>query len=184
VKVVEDSIVTIVPLEGERSQMDDLQRVIEEAPTFINRVTGALPGPADAQSTYTILPEGKTYDDKFVFGVYRGGQMVGCVDLIRGFPNPTTAQFGLYLVSEKCRRQRIGSDAYALLEDFIRNWGTCDRIRIGIVRVNDEVIPFWTHLGFSPTGEVKPYKYGNVTSEAILYEKRLPNIGPYGRAHV
>ena len=173
---MEDGIVTIAPLEGERSQMEDLQRVIEEAPAFINRVTGALPGPADAQSTYSILPEGKTYDDKFVFGIYRGGQMVGCADLIRGYPNPMTAQLGLFLVSEKCRRQGIGRDAYGLVEHFIQGWGTYNRVRIGIVRVNEEVVPFWMRLGFSSTGEINPYRYGTVTSETMLYEKLLPNI--------
>ena len=167
--------IAIVALEGEPAQMQDLQSVIEEAPTFMQRVTGVPPGRSDAQSTYTILPEGKTYEDKFVFGIYRGTLMVGCADLIRGYPDPKTAQFGLFIVSEKCRRQGIGSRAYVLLEQAIRGWGTCDRIRIGVVRVNDEVVPFWTRLGFTPTGEVKPYRYGAVVSETALLEKLLPH---------
>lgn len=38
--------------------MAELQRVIEEAPAYAHLITGVPPGPADAQSTYTMLPEG------------------------------------------------------------------------------------------------------------------------------
>jgi len=168
-------VVTIRLLNGEPAEMHDLQRVLEEAPTYARRVTGVPPGRADAQSTYTALPEGKSYDDKFVFGIYRAGEMVGGADLIRGYPEFATALLGLLLVSEKHQRQGIGHNAYALIEQFIREWRTCDRVRIGVVRTNEAVLPFWAHLGFEPTGEVKPYRYGSVVSETVVLEKRLPN---------
>lgn len=164
-------VVTIRLLDGEPTEMRELQRVFEDAPAYAHRITGVSPGRADAQSTYTILPEGKSYDDKFVFGIYRAGEMVGCADLIRGYPNPETAVLGLLLVSEKHQRQGIGRRACALIEQFIRNWRTCDRVRIGVVRTNDAVLP--TRLGFEPTGEVKPYRYGSVVSETVVLEKRL-----------
>ncbi len=167
--------VTIRLLHGEPAEMRDLQRVLEEAPMYANRITGVPPGPADAQSTYTALPEGKSYDDKFVFGIYFAGEMVGCADLIRGYPDFATALLGLLLVSEKRQRQGIGYNAYALIEQFIRDWCTCDRVRIGVVRTNEAVRTFWTHLGFDPTGEVKPYRYGSVVSETVVLEKRLSN---------
>ena len=44
------------------------------------RVTGYPPRPSEALSTYTILPPGKTHVDKFVFGIYLGTIMVGCID--------------------------------------------------------------------------------------------------------
>ena len=83
--------VTLRELNGERAEMADLQRVIEAAPRYAQLVTGVPPGQADAQSTYSILPEGKSYDDKFVFGIYLDDRMIGCVDLIRGYPNTSTA---------------------------------------------------------------------------------------------
>jgi uncharacterized protein len=166
-------VVTIRLLQGEPAEMRDLQRVLEEAPTYANRITGVPPGRADAQSTYTVLPEGKSYDDKFVFGIYFAAEMVGCADLIRGYPDFATALLGLLLVSEKRQRQGIGNNAYALIEQFIRDWRTCDRVRIGVVRTNEAVLTFWAHLGFEPTGEAKPYRYGSVVSETVVLEKRL-----------
>src|SRR3954468_18143320 len=78
-------------LTGERAEMAALQRVLEDAPRYAERITGAPPGPADAQSTYTVLPEGKGHEDKFVYGIDAGGEMIGCADVIRGWPRPDTA---------------------------------------------------------------------------------------------
>jgi len=66
-------------------------------------------------------------------------------------------------------------ESLALLRRIIRSWRTCDRVRIGMVRTNEAVLPFWTHLGFKPTAEVKPYRYGSVVSETVVLEKRLAN---------
>src|SRR4051812_8831343 len=90
-----DHALVIRLLTGEPRQMEALQRVIEEAPAYAHRITGVPPGPADALSTYTALPTGKDYEDKFVFGIYVGGTMIGCADLIRGFPSANTAMLGL-----------------------------------------------------------------------------------------
>ena len=172
--------VTLGLLAGEAHEMRELQRVLEEAPTYAQRITGLPPGKADAQSTYSALPDGKSYDDKFVFGVFRGTDMVGCADLIRGYPRPATAMLGLVLVSERCRHQGIGRLAYGLLEQFVQDWDVCDRIRIGVVRTNEEVIPFWTRLGFAATGESRPYRYASVSSEIVVFEKSLPDA-PFAR---
>ncbi len=165
--------VTIRLLNGEPSEMRELQRVLEEAPTYAQRVTGLPVGSADAQSLYIDLPPGKTDEDKFVFGIFLGDEMVGCIDLVRAYPNPTTAHIGLLLISEKYHGQGIGRQAYDLAEQFIREWGTCDTIRLGVVRTNEEVISFWKKLGFEPTGEVKPFHYASVVSETIVFQKPL-----------
>ena len=160
-------------LSGEADEMADLQRVLESAPAFNERVTGGPAGPADAQSTFTILPEGKGYDDKFVFGLHVDGAYVGCIDCIRGWPTPDTALVGLLLVVEPHQRRGIGRAAYARLEERIRAWGTCTRVRIAVVETNDDVVPFWRRLGFVPTGEVKPYVYGSVRSRTVVFERAL-----------
>lgn len=164
-------------LTGERAEMQELQRVLEEAPTYSHRLTGGPPGRAEAQSLYTALPEGKSYDDKFVFGIYLGEAVIGCVDLIRGYPNAATAMLGLLLLSEKHQRRGAGRRAYALIEQFVQGWNGCDRVRIAVVRSNEDVLPFWTKLAFEPTGQVRPYRCGVVVSEHVALEKRLPKAG-------
>ena len=170
---MESGPVTLRLMEAEPSEMAELQRVFESAPKFAELVTGVPPGLADAQSTYSSLPEGKTYDDKFVFGIFLDSAMVGCADVIRGYPVPTTAMLGLLLIAEPFQRRGIGRSAYEQLEDRMRAWGTCDRVRIGVIETNAGVVPFWGKLGFERTGESKPYRYGSVVSECVILEKPL-----------
>ena len=170
---MEPEDVTLRLLQGEPAEMAALQRVIEGAPLYAELMTGVPPGPADVQSTFTILPEGKSYEDKFVFGVLLGGRMVGCADLVLGYPTADTAYLGLLLISERFQHRGIGQAAYHHLEAFVQGWGTCDRIRLAVVRVNEPVTSFWERLGFRPTGETKPYRYGPVISESILFERAL-----------
>ena len=160
-------------LRGDPAEMAVLQSVLESAPAYAERVTGAPPGAADAQNILTLLPEGKSYQDKFVFGIFRGVRVIGCIDLIRGYPRPNTTTLGLLLVAEQHQRAGCGRLAYAQLEQFIRAWGSCELIRLGVVMTNADVIGFWRKLGFSETGEMRPYRYGSVHSQIAIMEKSL-----------
>jgi ribosomal protein S18 acetylase RimI-like enzyme len=167
------SDVAIRLLTGDPAQMATLQHVLECAPKYAERVTGAPPGAADGQSTFTILPEGKSYEDNFVFGISFSNEMVGCIDLIRGYPRTNVSTLGLLLVAEEHQRAGIGRQAYALLEQFVRHWGSCEVIRLGVIMNNSEVSHFWRKLGFVETGETKPYRYGSISSQIIIMEKPL-----------
>jgi GNAT superfamily N-acetyltransferase len=165
--------IVIRRLEGGAAELRELQRVLEEAPEYARRVTGLPPGDTEAQSVLRALPEGKSYADKFVFAIDSDREMVGCADLIRGYPRPATAMLGLLLLSERQQRRGMGRRAYCLLEEIVRGWGSCERMRIGVVRANEQVMPFWTQLGFVPTGEVRPYRRAAVASEVLVLEKHL-----------
>jgi ribosomal protein S18 acetylase RimI-like enzyme len=163
--------VTVRELGGEPSEISALQGVLEATPDYAQRVTGYPPGSADAQSTFIALPDGKSYDDKFVYGIYLDDEMVGCADVIRGYPSEETTLIGLFLISERYQRQGIGKLAYSSLESIIRVWHGIKNIRIGVVLTNDIVLPFWKSLGFVETGEIKPYRYDKLESEALILEK-------------
>jgi RimJ/RimL family protein N-acetyltransferase len=160
-------------LDGTRDEMDALQRVLESAPGYAQLVTGAPPGPADAQSTYAALPDGKSYDDKFVFGVFVDAAMVGCIDIIRGYPDASTAHVGLLLIGEPWQGCGYGSAAVAALERVAGAWDGCARLRLGVLRSNDGAHRLWRRRGFVATGDVKSYRYGPVSSEIVLYAKAL-----------
>ena len=153
--------------------MDLLQQVLDGAPDYAELVTGSPPGAADALSVFTILPDGKGYDDKFVLGIFSGSAMVGCVDLIRGYPEPETAHIGLLLIAEPFQRRGLGAEAFAAVERLVTSWNGIERLRIGVLRSNTAAHRFWQRLGFRPSGEVKPYRYGYVRSETIVYTKGL-----------
>jgi ribosomal protein S18 acetylase RimI-like enzyme len=163
--------IELVALTGEPGEVLALQRVIAAAPRFALAVTGLPPGPGDAQSMFTVLPEGTPYDDKFVYGVCLGGQMIGCADVVRGYPDPSTAFIGLLLIAEDSRRRGCGTTAYQTLESVILGWDGVERIRLSVVESNPEAVPFWRSVGFEPTGETKPYRRGGFESRQVLFEK-------------
>ena len=166
--------ISLKRITGESNELEQLQLVMESAPAYTLRITGARAQAKEAESTLSALPPEKTIEDKFVFGIYSAqNKLIGCIDLIRGYPNEHTAFLGLLMLSEKVQAQGIGGYAYTLAEKEVKLWGTCRIVRLAGVRANDLVLPFWKKLGFRETGELKPYQCNLVVSESILLEKEL-----------
>lgn len=166
-------------LTGQPAEMAALESVLEEAPTYFQSVTGTPPGGAEAQSTFTALPPGKTYDDKFVWGLYSGDAMIGCADVIRGYPVRESAVIGLLLLAEPWQRRGLGRAFAALLERRIASWPEIERLRLGVVASNPGALAFWRKLGYRETGEVKPSGPGFV-GEVIVLEKPVAREASHG----
>jgi hypothetical protein len=128
--------VTLREVTGEPEEPRALQRVMESDEDFALRVTGHPPGPADAQSTLMFVLEGKSPDDKVVFGVWVDGELVGVLE--------------------------VGA-----------RWPWARRLRLSVVRTNDQVLGFWPRMGFAETGEVRPYRHDKLRSEVLLMDKLL-----------
>ena len=158
---------------GEPAEMLALQKVFEWAPEYSSRILGHPPGPAEAQSCFTKLPPDKGYEDKFCYGIYDGAEMVGFVDLIRGYPDNKTATLGLLLLVERVQGHGHGRSLYQKIEDLVRDWAGFEKIRLSVVATNSQVIPFWKKMGFKENGERKPYLYDKVHSEHIVFEKPI-----------
>lgn len=149
--------VTLRKLDGNLRDVAALQRVLEDAPEYTLRVTGHPVRPADAQSLFTALPLGLGYDAKHVFAVELDGNMVGVVDVLDGWPDPSTAHIGLLLVDEPHQQLGIGGLVWQQVETLLISWPHVRTVRAAVVQTNVQVLPFWTRCGFSDTGERKPY---------------------------
>jgi len=167
---------TLRLLTGAPAEMAALQCVLEAAPAYFCCVNGTEPGGAEAQSTFTALPEGKSYDDKFVWGLYSGGAMIGCADVIRGYPSRERAIIGLLLLAEAWQRRGLGRAFAALLEQKIASWPEIKRLRIGVVASNEGALAFWRKLGYSETGEVRPAHSGFVREVIVLEKPLAPGV--------
>jgi ribosomal protein S18 acetylase RimI-like enzyme len=163
---------TLRLLTGQRAEMAALQRVLEAAPAYFRTVTGLPPGNAEAQSTFTALPPGKTYGDKFVWGLYAGEAMIGCADVIRGYPVREKAVIGLLLLAEPWQHRGFGRAFAALIEQLIGAWPEIECLRLGVAVSNTAALAFWRKLGYRETGEVKPQRPG-IVAEVHVFEKPL-----------
>jgi ribosomal protein S18 acetylase RimI-like enzyme len=165
-------VVTLREVLGDPDELAALQRIFESDEDFALRVTGHPPGPADAQSTLMFVPEGKSPDDKAVFGVWAGDELVGILDLLLRHPDDETVYLGLLLIDRDRQGQGIGAAACQALErDLLPRWPWVRRLRLSVVRTNDQVLGFWRRLGFTETGEVRPWRYDKLESEVVLMDK-------------
>jgi len=166
---------TLRLLTGQPSEMAALQCVLEAAPGYFQAVTGMPPGGAEAQSTFTALPPDKTYEDKFVWGLYSSDAMIGCADVIRGYPVREKAVTGLLLLAEAWQRQGLGRAFGALIEQRIAAWPEITTLRVGVVKTNTGALAFWRKLGYAETGEVK--STSEFVADVVVFEKPLRRAG-------
>jgi len=149
-------MLTLRLLTGERAEMETLQHVLEAAPGYFAAVTGRPPAKDEAHSELTSLPPGRSRDDKFVWGLYRGDDMIGCADVLRGYPDRPRAVIGLLLLTEQWQGQGLGRAFAQLVEQAIGGWPEIERFRLGVISTNPGALAFWRKLGYVETGEVKP----------------------------
>ena len=62
-----------------------LQTLLESDPTYFETIEGAPPGPAEAQSLVTAVPDGKNYDDKFAYGAFADDGGLTILTALYGF---------------------------------------------------------------------------------------------------
>ena len=153
------------------ADVDALQKILERVPRYSLNVSGALQPKTAAVDVFSALPENFDRSQKYVYGVYLGSELVGCIDALKGFPSEDTAMIGLLLLAENHQGKGLGKIAYRTLESIFSNWNEISRIRISVVGTNDEVLGFWKKLGFKETGVRRPYENGSIRSEAIILEK-------------
>jgi RimJ/RimL family protein N-acetyltransferase len=149
-------VLSLRRLTGEAAEMAALQCVFEAAPRYFELITGLPPGAAEAQSTFTALPPGKTYDDKRVYGLYASDAMIGCADVIRGYPVREKAVIGLLLIVEPWQGRGLGRAFERLIVRTLDDWPEITTVRIGVVATNAGALAFWRKLGYRETGEMRP----------------------------
>ncbi len=142
-------------LTGQPCEMAALARLLDNAPAYAEHANGHPPGAAGAQSLFSTVPPGVTHDNKYLYGfMVDGPAMVGCVDIIRGWPEPATVLIALLLLDAAHQDQGLDESAYHAVEEKVRRWPEIDTIRVGAVRSTDAALPFWLRMGFARTGEV------------------------------
>jgi RimJ/RimL family protein N-acetyltransferase len=165
--------IQLIRLSHERSEAEKqaLQSVYAAAPDYCMRVIGHVPTIEEMRPPE--LPPGKRPEDDYLFGIYLRGEMIGCADLLRGYPDEKTAYLGLVLISERYQNRGFGVRACLDLEKVALSWPEISIVRGSVVRTNQVVRSFWERMGAVDTGIRKLYRAGEVASESIVFEKKL-----------
>ncbi|HBW36869.1 GNAT family N-acetyltransferase [Desulfosporosinus sp. BICA1-9] len=128
-----------------------------------------------AQDLFNYRPEGVEDKEKVLLGIFVDGQeqLVGVFELIKGYPVPNTLTLALMVLELFSRGKGIGSKAYEALEEWAIS-RQLNRVRLGVLFGNEKGLKFWKSMGYSETGEIKPY----LSKKFMVLEK---NIGGYVR---
>ena len=104
-----------------------------------------------------------------------GDELVGILDLLLRYPDDQTVYLGLLLIDRAHQGRGVGTAAFQALErDLLPRWPWARRLRLSVVGTNDQTLGFWRRLGFTETGEVRPWRYDKLESESILMDKPIP----------
>lgn len=126
--------------------------------------------PEGVREDMTMLPEGKTADDKYYIGFWKEKELVAVMDLVLGYPDEKTAYIGLFMVNAEYQGKGIGSiiieEVCACLKE------TFSYARLGYVNGNRQSESFWRKNGFSPTGvRAQRKKYEVIVAQRTLQKE-------------
>lgn len=148
-----------------------LQALFERCEDFFRLVYGHPPGPAETQSHFVALPEGRTYDDKFAAAIYEEGEPIGAFDAIRNHPEPGGWVLGLLLFDPSHRGHGLGAEVSDAFERWAASLGGTE-VRILVQLQNTGGYAFWKRMGYEHIDTVRR-RAGLLDSDCAVMAKRL-----------
>lgn len=116
------------------------------------------------------LPPGKTENDKYYVGYFKGKELAAVLDLILGYPNEKTVYFGFFMVDKVYQGKGIGTQIISECADYLAKL-KFEKIRLAIDRGNPQSEAFWTKNGLKKTEEmVKNQESAYIPMERQLFE--------------
>ncbi len=127
----------------------------------------------DIANDLAALPPGFDASQKYYLGVFEEANpdsAVAVLDLLRGFPDESSAWIGLLLVHGGCKRRGIGSALTDAVWRAAKAVGVTS-LRLGVVAGNDTALAFWKSRGFNELRRDKAMINGSIDTEVIVMER-------------
>lgn len=155
--------------EHEPADVAAIQQLLEAAPAYTLLVEGRLPQPGDGYSAISDLPPDTARTDKFFGAFSEDGKIIGCLDLVRGYPEQEIAFLGLLLFAETHQGKGYGLIGWQHAVEMARAWN-CQQLRLAVIETNQRGLKFWQRLGFCELYRKAMPAY---TGDAIVLEIAL-----------
>lgn len=151
-----------------------LQRLYEQCVEFSLLTDGVAPSPSAARDEFEAVPEGKTTEDKYIFGLFNlSNFLVGMIETIRHYPDDQTWWVGLMMLAPEQRGQGLGTNFYQAFERWVLAQGE-SQISLSVIEANDPGLQFWKRMGFSIVRKAPPQQFGIKTHERYVLTRILP----------
>lgn len=147
-------------------------RIMESNAEYSRRIEEAVPTPIAAAEVLSALPPGVPDAQKVDLGLWDGQELVAFADVIVGWPAESVAHIGLLMTDGARQGEGLGRVMHDAVIDLAALSPDIRSLRLLIVDTNaDLAVPFWTKLGYEPTGEAVPYVSGSVESTARIWAR-------------
>lgn len=132
-----------------------VQGLCEKCTDYFLLSEGTSPSENAAAEIFDALPPGKTYTDKYIFGIeHSDGKLAGVIDLVKNYPSDGVWMLGLLLLDPEERGQGIGRAAHRALATWAGALGA-ESFRIGVIEENRGGKQFWEALGYTKEKEIR-----------------------------
>ncbi|SHH43578.1 Acetyltransferase (GNAT) domain-containing protein [Jatrophihabitans endophyticus] len=156
-----------------RDETGALQALLDAAADYTRDALGRPPRPGDAVAVLDGRPDGVSPIDKFAFGSWHDSELVAFADVVRGYPAADVAYLGLLVVHPNHRRRGVARTFHDDLVMCLRSWDEIARVRLSIVATNAVTAePFWSALGYAPTGESRPIRRDDGVATTVAFWER------------
>jgi RimJ/RimL family protein N-acetyltransferase len=150
-----------------------LQNLCERCAAYFELIYGLPPGPSEAQSLFSGLPEEKSYDDKLLIGFFeRQDNLIGILDVIRDYPGEHEWTIGIFLLDPQKRNYGRGERFYRAFESWAAEQGA-DSITFKVMEQNEDAHRFWKRMGYEEVERRGPERIGAKESVTIVMRKQL-----------
>jgi ribosomal protein S18 acetylase RimI-like enzyme len=150
-----------------------VQALLKRCTDYIELVSGLPPSPAMAHDLYITLPEGKSYEDKFLIGLFTpDNELIGVLDAIRDYPQPNEWYMGLLLLEPEQRGHSLGEQVYHAFERWAAQQ-EAQAVRLTVAEQNNRAYRFWQRLGFVEIEHRTPEKFGAKESVFIVMRREI-----------
>ncbi|MBD2535403.1 GNAT family N-acetyltransferase [Nostoc flagelliforme FACHB-838] len=148
-----------------------LQSLYEQCTEFALLTDGQLPSPMAARDEFDAVPDGKTTQDKYIFGLFNPqNDLLGMIESIRHYPDNQTWWLGLMMLSPEQRGQGLGSEFYQAFENWVSAQGV-KQVSLSVVEANELGLQFWKSLGFKVIRKTEPRQFGNKTHAVYVMSR-------------
>lgn len=148
--------------------IDDLFGLFEETREYFQIIKGMNPSIDDAVESLTAVPPGN--DARKVFSGYSlAGELIGCSDIVFGYPDQFTAYLGLLLVRPDMQSNGYGSWVHRKLCEIALSKGY-RRMRLSLIETNEKAAQYWTSKGYRRIGRRRTEAY---TGDIVILEREL-----------
>lgn len=148
-----------------------INKLVYECKDYFIIVNGIIPTQQETLEILNDLPPGKSYNDKYVIGIFNEQQkLVSIIELVKDYPVQNCCWIGLLLIIPDERRKGFGSIIYKSIHKWLSGLKTRE-IRLGVVEQNERALKFWLSLGFEVIEKRQPKKYGKLEYSIIVMKQ-------------